>query len=187
MNWLTMPAGITEPLLRDYLKEARGDLFIAASMAGCTPGQLRRCLRASPSLQVYYLAIERVKENGEFEKFSNDEFERALDAAAREYQYDGLEAIHEIATMRADTAALYEVKLKAAIALRGNAGGNQGGDTAAILAELNELYHRNAPRIKEIRTQHVQIEFHDEGTQERRPPSLEHCQIPPVASDTDAP
>lgn len=183
MNWLTMPTGITEPLLRQYLIEARGDIFIAASLAGLTPNQLRRAIRASETLQADFLAMERIKVNPEYDRLSSEAFEAHLAELTRDYRLDGLEAIHEIATMQADSAALYEVKLKAAIQLRGAVGVGQQGESSVILSELNDLYRQNAPRIKSIRTQTVQIEFQDEGTQEREIEFLEPVQTPRIASD----
>lgn len=183
MGWLDMPQGITEPQLREYLTDARGDLFIAASLAGCTPLQFRRAIGASETLQAFYLAIERVKVNPDYEKLSHEEFERQLNELSRDYRLDGLEAIHDIATMHADSAALYEVKLKAAVQLRGVGAGAQQSDSAMILAELNDLYHKNAPRIKSIRTQTVQIEFEGEENQGQQTPVLERVQIHLPASD----
>ena len=56
------------------------------------------------------------------------------------------------------SAAEKEVKLKAAIALRGAPEAKVQADSQSqVLAELNDLYQQNAPRIKSVRA--VQIEY----------------------------
>lgn len=185
MGWFDMPAAITEPLLAQHLKDARGDVFVAASMAGCTPIQFRRAIKASETLQGLYCTIERLKGNEDYDKLSNEHFEAQLNELSREYRLDGLQAIHDIATMQAASAAELEVKLKAAIQLRGTAGATASGDSATILAELNRLYAVNAPRIKSIRVSTAQIEFQDGETQEQHQPELGHDQILPVTYDID--
>jgi hypothetical protein len=187
MGWLEMPQSITEPILAQHLKDAKGDLFIAASLAGCTPIQLRRAIKASDTLQGLYLAIERVKANPDYDKLANEDFEDLLNALSREYRLDGLEAIHEIATIQASNAAEMEVKLKAAIQLRGTNGATASGDSASILAELNHLYAVNAPRIKSIRVSTAQIEYQGGETQEQQTITLEHDQIPLANRGTGAP
>jgi hypothetical protein len=145
--------GITEPKIKRALTDARGDLFLAASTLDCTPQELDRYIRASSELQGFAAAIERVKVDPAYSRMSAEQFENELADLTRAYKVVGLEELHKLATMNAgDNAAMAKVKLQAAISLRG---GEQrvGGDREIehALAELNTLYHANAPRIKEIR------------------------------------
>ena len=74
------------------------------------------------------------------------------------YRIEALDVIHEMAMMTYDSAAMAEVKLKAAIALRGAPEAKVGTqDNGAVLAELNAIYQEAAPRIRTVRA--VQIEY----------------------------
>jgi hypothetical protein len=78
-----------------------------------------------------------------------------------------LDELHDLATMdHKDSAAMAKVKLQAAIALRGGEHRSVGDrEIDLALSELNQLYHQNAPRIKEIRQTVVKLEDGREATQ----------------------
>lgn len=78
-----------------------------------------------------------------------------------------LDELHDLATMdHKDSAAMAKVKLQAAIALRGGEQRSVGDrEIDLALSELNQLYHQNAPRIKEIRQTVVKLEDGREATQ----------------------
>jgi hypothetical protein len=156
-----MRAGlITEEAIKESLIDARGDLFLAASTLDCTAQELDRYIRASAELQQFAAAIEKVKVDPAYSRMSSEQFENELADLTRAYRVIGLEELHKLATMEhGDSAAMAKVKLQAAISLRG---GNQAiaGDREIehALAELNTLYHQNAPRIKEIRQTVIKLE-----------------------------
>lgn len=163
-----MRAGlISEPAIKDALTEARGDLFMAASTLDCTAQELDRYIRASAELQQFAAAVEKVKVDPAYSRMSAEQFENALADLTRAYRVVGLEELHDLATMdHGDSAAMAKVKLQAAIALRGgqqNVAGDHEIENA--LAELNTLYHQNAPRIKEIRQTVVKLQDGREATQ----------------------
>lgn len=152
--------GITEAKIQQALTEARGDMFLAASVLDCTALELDRYIRASPHLQQFAAAIEQVKVDPAYSRMSAEQFENELADLGRAFKVVGLEELHKLATMNhGDSAAMAKVKLQAAISLRG---GEQrvGGDREIehALVELNQLYHQNAPRIKEIRQTVIRLE-----------------------------
>jgi hypothetical protein len=156
-----MRAGlITEEAIKESLIDARGDLFLAASVLDCTAQELDRYIRASAELQQFAAAIEKVKVDPAYSRMSAEQFENELADLTRAYKVVGLEELHKLAIMNhGDSAAMAKVKLQAAISLRG---GQQqvAGDREIehALAELNQLYHQNAPRIKEIRQTVIKLE-----------------------------
>lgn len=153
---------ITEDTIKDALTMAKGDLFLSSCYLGVTARELDGYIRASELLQGFVAAIAKVKKDPEYDRMSNEQFSDELDRLSRSYQIEALDVIHEIAIGKAVSAADREVKLKAAIALRGTqvAKKTDNGQMATF-AELNELYHQNAPRIKSVRIQTAQVEFHD--------------------------
>lgn len=155
---------ISEATIKAALNEARGDLFLASCALDCTAQELDKYIRRSPALQAFASTVEQVKSDPAYDRMSAEQFEAQVTVLSRAYKLDGLNVIHELATMAyGDSAALAKVKLDAARALRG--GGEHVGDTSAeaTLLELNQLYQQNAPRIKEIRTTVVTL------TDERAP------------------
>ena len=143
------------------LMSGRGDLFLAASYLGVTARELSGYIRASDELGAFVAAIAEVKKDSQFEKLSAAQFTDRLATLTREYQVDGLEVIHDMAMMEYDSAAMADVKLKAAINLRGVAGAvTQSTDQHQVMAELNQLYQATAPRIKSVRL--AQIEYMSE-------------------------
>lgn len=156
-----MRAGlISEDSIKESLTEARGDLFLAASTLDCTPQELDRYIRASADLQQFAAAIEKVKVDPDYSRMSAEQFENELADLTRAYKVVGLEELHKLATMNAgDSAAMAKVKLQAAISLRGGQQQVSGDrEIEHALAELNTLYHQNAPRIKEIRQTVIMID-----------------------------
>jgi len=144
---------ISEQSIKTALTEAKGDIFLAACALDCTPRELDIFIRRSAALQAFAAAVEQVKIDPAYSRMSAEQFENQIADLTRAFKVDGLNEIHKLATMEfGDSAALAKVKLDAAIALKGTAGHTVGNSEAEnALAELNALYHANAPRIKEIR------------------------------------
>lgn len=151
---------ISEQSIKEALAEAKGDIFLASSTLDCTAQELDRYIRASAELQNFAAAIEKVKIDPAYSRMSAEQFENELSDLTRAYRVVGIEELHDLATMDPkDSAAMAKVKLQAAIALRG---GQQqvGGDREIehALSELNQLYHQNAPRIKQVRQTTITFE-----------------------------
>ena len=106
-------------------------------------------------------AIDCVKRDPDYDRLSNDQFEDQLERLTKAYRVEALGIIHDLATIPMTselTAAMAEVKLKAAVQLLGaNVDNSKNGDQMLVLQELNQLYQQSAPRIKSIRV--AQIEF----------------------------
>ncbi|MGQ7939116.1 hypothetical protein [Paraburkholderia sp. D1E] len=158
---------ISEQAIKEALAEAKGDIFLASCSLDCTAQELDRYIRASAELQNFAAAIEKVKIDPAYSRMSAEQFENELADLTRAYRVVGIEELHDLATMdHKDSAAMAKVKLQAAIALRG--GQQQAGGDREIehaLSELNQLYHQNAPRIKEIRQTVIKLEDGREATQ----------------------
>lgn len=154
---------ISEQLVRDALTTARGDLFLASAYLGCTAREVDSYIRAREGLQAFVAAIEKVKKDDNYDKLSNDQFEDRLEYLTRAYKLEAIDIIHDMATMGFESAAMAEVKLKAAIQLHGVVhDAPKNTEHASILSELNDLYQISAPRIKSVRI--AQIEF-EQGPQ----------------------
>ena len=151
---------ISEHSIKQALTEGKGDLFLAACALDCTPRELDSYIRRSGELQAFAAAVEQVKRDVNYDRLSAEQFENRLADLTRAYRLDGIETLHTLATTdHGDSAALAKVRLEAAIALRGGpAHGAGSSETEATLAELNQLYLQNAPRIKEIRQTVVVME-----------------------------
>lgn len=147
---------IDEAMIRKALTDCRGDLFRTAHHIGITPRELDGFVRHSSEMQALMMSIDQVKADPEYEKFSRESFQRELEELTRSYRHDGLAAIHELATIPMTdimaNASLADVKLKAAVQLRGS-GSHSEGDSEAhgLLHELNQLYQTAAPRLKSLR------------------------------------
>ena len=152
---------ISEQTIRDALTIGRGDLFLSASYLGVTARELDGYIRASETIQGFVAAIDVVKKDVNYNRLSVEQFTDRLEQVARAYQVEALDEIHALAMIPLNkelTAAMADVKLKAAIALRGAGQSTQvNNGQASVLAELNELYQQSAPRIKSIRV--AQIEY----------------------------
>ena len=144
---------ISEQSIKTALTEAKGDIFLAACALDCTPRELDLFIRRSAALQAFAGAIETVKVDPAYSRMSAEQFENQVADLMRAFRVDGINEVHKLATMEfGDSAALAKVKLDAALALTGKTGASAGNsETENALAELNALYHANAPRIKEIR------------------------------------
>jgi hypothetical protein len=149
--------GLNEQIVKDVLVEMRGDLIRASEKMCVRPSKLVQWIKSVPSVSALWMEMEKVKSAPEFDRVSQAQFEEEIKVRTSAYKLEGLEVIHELATTdHKEVASMAEVRLKAAIQLRG-AGENVsiGGDT--VLHELNALYHRAAPRIRSMRA--VQIDF----------------------------
>jgi hypothetical protein len=167
MTRRAMRAGlISEDSIRTALTESKGDLFLAACALDCTPRELDTYIRRSAALQTFAGAIEQVKLDPAYSRLSAEQFENQIANLTRSFAVDGLNEVHKLATMNfGDSAALAKVKLDAALALRGAAQRHSvNSETENALAELNTLYHQNAPRIKEIRKTVITFEDGREAT-----------------------
>lgn len=170
---------INESNIREALVTCRGDLFAASGYLCVSPRELDRYIRASEELQDFASAIAVVKRNHEYDRMSAEQFRHQLDQITLIYKVEAIEIIRDLATMDFDTAAMAEVKLKAAVQLKGvhhDSPANSGQES--ILAELNELYKQSAPRIKSIRVA-AQIEFEEQDSDQmpsahQSPVSLEN-------------
>lgn len=144
---------ISEASIKAALTESKGDIFLASCALDCTAQELDRYIRRSKELQNFAVSIEQIKIDPAYASMSAQQFEAQLDDMTRALRVVGLSEIHKLAAMEfGDSAALAKVKLDAALALRGGTGVSRGNsEVENTLAELNQLYHANAPRIREIR------------------------------------
>ncbi len=145
---------ISADTIKQRLTECRGDLFLSASLLGCTAQELDRYIRADGTLQAFVASIETVKQSGDYDKLSAEQFERELRRLSLTYRVMAVGEIAELAEMpiNEESAAQNRVKLQACMALAGS--GPQGpgsNEQQAILEELNTIYRQEAPRITEIR------------------------------------
>lgn len=154
---------ISEDLITEKLLIARGDIFVAASLLSLRPSQLDNCIRASESLQSIVCNIEMTKASPEYEKLSNDQFYAHIDKLNRQYKLEAMNVIYDIATIQGTaneplSAAMMDVKLKAAIALRGAPDNSSNNiEQSQMMQELNNIYRASATRIKSIRV--AQIDY----------------------------
>lgn len=149
---------ISEQTIRDALTTARGDLFLAASYLNVTARELDQFIRSSSEIQGFVAAIAVVKKDSDYERMSADQFSDQLENLTRAYRVEAIDVIHDLAMMPFDSAAMAEVKLKAAVQLRGTHNDSPvNSDQALILAELNNLYQQSAPRIKSIRIAQIEM------------------------------
>lgn len=154
----TLRVDLSEDNLKSLLATTRGDLFQTACLCRLTFRELDGLIRRSDVLANYYKSIQQVKNDPEYSSLSDRQFAENVDYLVRQYRFEGLQVIHEIATMPADSAAMYDVKLKAAVQLRGGEIGAGGASAENILAELREAYEHNRPRIAEIRQTVIRLE-----------------------------
>ena len=168
---------ISEDTIRDALTRCRGDLFAASGYLSVSPRELDRYIRASDTLQGFCASITTVKQDAEYDRMSADQFRKELENVTRANRLEAENIIRELANMEFDSAAMADVKLKAAIQLRGaHADTPVNSDQALVLAELNKIYQESAPRIKSVRAA-IHVEYHTPGEQDRieqPPPQLQH-------------
>jgi hypothetical protein len=157
---------ISEQTIRDALTISKGDLFLASAYLGVTARELDGYIRASEEIQGFVAAIATVKKDANYARMSAEQFADRLEQVARAYRVEALDIIHDLASIPLNkdlTAAMADVKLKAAIQLRGaNAETPHQTGQANVLAELNQLYLESAPRIKSVRI--AQIEYQSESS-----------------------
>jgi hypothetical protein len=151
---------ISEQAIKTALTESKGDLFLAACALDCTARELDLYIRRSASLQAFAGAVETVKIDPAYSRLSTEQFENQVVDLVRAFRVDGIKEVYKLATMDfGDSAALAKVKLDAAMALTGGTNSRTtNSETENALAELNALYHANAPRIKEIRKTVIMFE-----------------------------
>jgi len=149
-----LPVPLTEPAIEKALIEARGDLFLASQLLGhVTVTRLDRAIRLSGRLQTAFLAIEEACQDPEYARRTAEQVEQDVARRLALYRSDGLDALHEIATMPlSENSAQNQVKLAAAARLAGGSeSGPQDSGIESTLAALNQAYHQAAPRIKSVR------------------------------------
>ena len=122
---VVQPGLMSEPNVRAALLQAKGDLFIAASLISVPAPHLDRCIRASAPMMAFAATIAQVKADPKYEKMSSGQFASEINRLSSQYALDGLNVIHELATGDAFTAAEKQVKLDAAVHLRRGAADRQ--------------------------------------------------------------
>lgn len=143
----------------DALLFARGDLFLAAAHIGCTARQLDGYIRASDELKSFVCCIGTIKVNPDYDRMTAIQFSDQLEQLTRAYRVEAIDIIHDLATMPFENAAMAEVKLKAAVQLRGVNHDNLADNSQSnLLQELNKQYLESAPRIKSIRAVQIEME-----------------------------
>lgn len=146
-----------EDTVKEVLMRHKGDLIKSAGTLCVRPSTLVAWVRSVPSLAALWGEMEAVKADPAFEAASQQQFADEIRARISAYRLDGLEVLHELATTDHDgMAAMAEVRLKAAIQLRG-VEDVITSSSSNLMAELNALYLERAPRIRSMRA--VQIEF----------------------------
>lgn len=157
---LPVAPAFNEANIEKAILDAQGDLFVASQLLGhVTILKLDRAIRATERLQTVFLTIKEVKALPEYDRASQERIEQEVARRMTFYRADGLEALHDLATMSiGDNSAMAQVKLAAAARLTGSMGqGETKSDLEQTLRDLNEQYHLNAPRIKLTRTTSIEI------------------------------
>jgi hypothetical protein len=153
---------VSKDSIKNALTKGRGDLFLSSSYLGVTIRELDRYIRSDIELMAFAGSIEQIKTDDKYDKLSNEQFKKELERKCRDYKIEALDIIYDIATMQPEdglplTAAQQDVRLKAAVQLRGTSEVTGDSGQQLILQELNKEYLETAPRIKSIRA--VQIEY----------------------------
>lgn len=139
--------GMTEATVKAALIEARGDIFVASQLLGVTAVRLNRAIQVSPILQATVDAIPKLSKGA-----SESAIEDAIQSRVALYRVAGLDALHDLATMKIDAnSAQNQVKLAAAARLAGSVEQAGGSALEETLRELNKSYAENAPRLRVIR------------------------------------
>lgn len=151
---------VTQASVSEAMMLARGDLFIAAAFLGVTPREMNSYVRADPELQILCVAIGNVKVNPAYTQLSDEQFERAARERRAAYRVEALDTIAEMSRMEFDSAAMAEVKLKAAVAMLGKEEVHaEGSGQDAVLADLDRLYRESAPRVRQVRAKLLEITY----------------------------
>lgn len=144
--------GVNESRVKQLLTETQGDLYLCAQGLGITLQRMDHMIRFNPTLAGVFVEIQKIKADPEYTRQSHAWFVERLQAAGVMYRIVGFEVLHEIATMTADTAAMMEVKRKAAASLKGEELIlRDGADVDREMQALREEYEVDAPRIRESR------------------------------------
>jgi hypothetical protein len=134
---------------------------VAADLLGnVTVLKLDRAVRRSERLQGVFLAIKQVKALPEYDRITAEQLEAEIVRRLTVYRADALDSLHELATMdHGENSAMAQVRLAAAARLTGPMGGTKdvGSDLEQTMRELNEAYHREAPKIKVTRQTTIEI------------------------------
>jgi hypothetical protein len=142
---------LNEQNIKRRLLENKGDLVMTAASLGIKVSKLHSAIRCSSVLKAAMTTMERVKADPTYEDMSREQFADQLASLSTVYQLEGLNTIHELAMMdHGDNASLADVRLKAALALRGSGAASNTGN-GGILSELNEAYLSMATRVKNLR------------------------------------
>ena len=142
---------LTEQAVKKTLLENKGDLVMTAASLGIKISKLHSTIRCSSVLRSAMTTMERVKADPQYEDMSREQFADHIASLASVYQLEGLNTIHELAMMdHGDNASLADVRLKAAMALRGTGQQTNTGN-GGILSELNDAYLAMATRVKNLR------------------------------------
>jgi hypothetical protein len=155
--------GLTEDMVLKALIGAKGDLIQTGLALGLGLGKLHSFIRNVPRVRLLYTEMEKLRRGmpeDEFDQLSADRFRDEIDARTACYQLEGLEVIHELATTPHESAMMAEVRLKAAMQLRGASTG-QGGSLVALMNDLNAAYQASAGTVKGLRasaTLHLTVE-----------------------------
>ena len=164
--------------IKDLLTTTRGDIFQAACLMRTTFRELDHMIRRSEELSHFVRSIAEVKADEAYATFSDQQFAENLAYLSKQYRLEGLQEIHKLATVEADSAAMADVKLRAAIHLVGTQHGMRQGMNENLLKELMADYESAAPRIREIRQTVITME-----TPEPRLPTVSGTAIPQLPSD----
>lgn len=142
---------LNEQNIKRKLLDNKGDLVVTAQALGIKISKLHSSIRCSDVLKATMMTMERVKADPMYEEMSREQFADHLASLSSVYQLEGLNTIHELAMMdHGENASLADVRLKAAMALRGTGSSTNTGN-GGILSELNEAYLSMATRVKNLR------------------------------------
>ena len=134
-------AGLDEQIIEKALITYRGDIFQAAASLGKNVRMFNLAIRQSTYLQKAALAIEQAAVIPEYEALTAKQFEAAIRERLTAYRIDGLDALHELATMsHAGDPEMAKVKLQAASKLAGTEEGQHSGasEMSDVLRALND-------------------------------------------------
>ena len=147
---IAVPLAFNAGNIKQAITDARGDVFVASQLLGVTALRFQKALGASEELQQVYMAARETTANEKFAAASSEDFHAAVETRLSMYRVTGLDALHDLAAMPiSDNSAQNQVKLAAAARLAGSVDGmNGGGDIADTLRALNDMYHKEAPRIR---------------------------------------
>lgn len=142
---------LTESIVRDALIANKGDMILTHRALFVSLGKLSSYVRGVPNLRRLMMEMDREKADPEYDNMTNEQFASQINSLTKAYELDGLNTIHELATTDHDgNASLADVRLKAAIQLRGK-GTSQDSGLGNVLAELNDQYVAMSSRVKNLR------------------------------------